>query len=347
MSGDDTEHKPLPPTEHKLRKSREKGQVASSADFVGGGTAAIGLVFIALTWAGFVGLFAGTFQRSLDSWFAGGIDLAPTFSSMIANTFMTLLPLALIVAASGAILNILHKKGIPFSLHPVKPDFSRISPSKGLQKLFGVRNFTEFGIAFVRVSLWFTVSVLLAWLLLPTLLGAAQCGIGCVAAAGGRTAVYMLIAAIIFLIIVGLFDLPVQFALFSHEQKMSHTEFRRELRDTQGAPEYKQRRRESHRDAASSLGGLRAATFILEGRGGAVALRYDRDDAPVPIVVAKGQGVHAERIIAAARKAGMAVATDGTLTGSINETVSVGSPIRNDQFQPIAGIILRLGLPIG
>ena len=57
--------------------------------------------------------------------------LIHTFESISVK--LSWLGAIIIIAAICA--NIIHKKGIPFSLEPIKPDFAKINPGQGLKKL--------------------------------------------------------------------------------------------------------------------------------------------------------------------------------------------------------------------
>lgn len=345
---DESQERPLKPSEHKLRKAREKGEVASSADFVSGTTVIIALIVVIFSWPQFVKLFSDLLTTSLQGFRADfkalGLNyfLGATFSTM-----MSVVPLLFVVTMVAILANIIHKRGIPFSMHPVKPDFKKINPASGLKKLFGRRNLTEFAISFVRSVIWFTVAILLAWILWPALVAAPQCGLACVIDMGVRTGFWIIVLAIIILIVMGLLDLPVQFALFEHEQKMSHQEYKRELRDTQGSAEFKGHRRETHRESAANTLGMRSATFMIEGGGCVIALRFNSNDTPIPIVVAKGRGPHGDRINRAGRKTGLSVVQAPNLAGDIYRQVPVGGAIKAEHFGPTATIIIELGIPIG
>ncbi len=69
----------------------------------------------------------------------------------------------------------------------------------------------------------------------------------------------------------------------------------------------------------------------------AVALRYD-DDGTAPIVVATGKGSLAERIIAAAEEAGVAI-DENPLLASALENAPLDEPIPEELYQAVAEVI--------
>ena len=348
MSGqnDDTEEKLLPPTQWKLRKAREKGQVAASSDFVRSTVAVIGIIFVLFAWTGFLSVYIRGFDAviaALGEDFKGGYLRA--FDATIVAAASKMVPLLILLFIAAVLANILHKRGIPFSFHPVKPDFNRVNPAQGLKKVFGIRNFTEFAISLGRLLLWMAIGALILWLAIPMALQSTLCGLSCVADTGLTTGQRFVVAAIIILIVSALIDLPVQFALFRREMRMSRRELKRELRDTQGAPEFKSHRRDAHRTMTDPgrQGGMESASVIVLGTDIAVALRFDRKDAPVPFVVAKGQGRNADNIIKAGEKLQIPSALDPELARSLFETVPAGDVIRENQFQPVALLLVKAG----
>ncbi|MEZ5840532.1 MAG: EscU/YscU/HrcU family type III secretion system export apparatus switch protein [Hyphomicrobiales bacterium] len=348
MSGqdNDTEEKLLPPSQWKLRKAREKGQIAASADFVRSAVTIIGIIFVVLAWTGFVEVFASGFDavtrifgEDFESSYLRG------FNATIVAAGSKMVPLLLLLLIVAIVANILHKRGVVVSFHPIKPDLNRVNPAKGLKKLFGMRNFTEFAISLGRLLLWLAIAGLIIWLAVPMAMQSPLCGGPCILETGYVSGQRFLIAAVIMLIIAALVDLPVQFALFRREMRMSHRELKRELRDTQGAPEFKSHRRDAHRGMTErgGKGGIASASVIIIGTDIAVALRFNRKDSPVPFVIAKGEGKNADTIISSANKLGVPQQVEPELARSLFQSVMVGDIIRENQFQAVATVLIKAG----
>lgn len=71
---------------------------------------------------------------------------------------------------------------------------------------------------------------------------------------------------------------------------------------------------------------------------GAVALRYDRDGAGAPEVVAKGRGEVAEAILAAAHRHGVPVREDGDLLELLS-ACDLGDEIPVELFEVVAELL--------
>ena len=91
---------------------------------------------------------------------------------------------------------------------------------------------------------------------------------------------------------------------------MSHQDVKDEYKETDGQPEVKQKIRKLQMNAASksrkesaSVDNLGEATAIITNPTHfAVALKYEVGDSKAPVVIAKGRGKNAEKIIEKAKK---------------------------------------------
>lgn len=342
MSGDSQE-KSLQPSQRKLRKAREKGQVASSADFVKAVSLAAGSLVVLVSWPGYTELFTGSFRLVLDAALrpASGGTLK-SLMSILGLVGQALMPLLVIVVCVGFVAHIVHKRGLVFSIHPILPDFSRINPGEGFKTIFSIKNSAEFGIALLRCLAWFAVAGLITWYAAPQLVVASICELPCVSATAIGLIQKLVIVALLFLIVSGLLDLPFQSFMFLQQQKMSRTEMKHERKESEGSPEFSGHRRDLHRQMAAGGGavGMKAASIVIVSSGEAVAIRYDAQAQPVPIVVAKGKGIHADALIAVAEKAGTPVETDPRLAIVLSR-IAIGANVPESEFNALALALFR------
>jgi type III secretion protein U len=342
---DASEEKVLPPSEHKLRKAREKGQVPSSQDFVAGAVTLSALVYILFAWPSLVRAMEEIFRLTVASApFTARDGIARSFHSVLYLLGGIVVPFGIVTALAAIVANMIHKRGIPFSVHPVIPDFSRINPGQMMKKVFSKRNATEFGISLFRITVWFVVAGLVLWLAATDILASATCGGPCIGNIAVRIGIVLFAALFIMLVVFGLADLPLQTALFNHEQKMGHKEFKRELKDTMGNSEFKAHRRGQYGQMLETPAGGSKSTMLLAGRGIAVSLFYHPKDAPVPRVVARHASNQFRDALVQAKKNGVPVLDEADLAHDIYQAVAPGSPIRERHFGRIAMAMVRGGL---
>ncbi len=347
---DDNEEKTLEPTDHKLRKAREKGQIATSQDFVGASVTVSVIIYILFAWPSMLQGIDQIFQITVDAApHTGPGGIMGAFNTVTTILGVMLIPFGIIATLAAIFANIIHHKGIPFSMHPVTPDFNRINPGQIFKKVFSKRNAAEFAISLLRISIWFAITALLVGLTAPQILASTMCEGPCVLDVAMRVLAILVVAMVIMLIVFGLGDLPIQNALFRHEQKMGHREMTREMKDTLGNPEFKSHRRNHHRESVENPGGggsrqKSSESIILSGPSCAIAIFYHAKESPVPVVIARHSGSTLRAAIASAAASGVPVAEDAALANDLFQTVAQGSAIRERHFARIAQHLVNAGL---
>lgn len=341
---DQSEEKTLPASEHKLQKAREKGQVSASADFVSSVVVVISLLFVGFNWTSLVNIIAQLYNTSINHIAIVTPSLA---FKLLIHTFesisSTLSWLGMIIVIAAICANIIHKKGIPFSLEPIKPDFTKINPAQGFKKLFSVRNTTEFAVSLFKIVFWFIASGLVLYLALDGFMRSVTCGGPCVLEQAIETATYITIIAVLMLIITGMMDLPMQDALFQRDQKMGHSEAKRERKDTQGNQEFKNHRRSQYNEMLSD-GGSNDATFYLAGPGFMVGISFDQSVSPVPRVISRVREAGYESAEKKAKTKKIPIMREPDLAADIFRTIDVGNVIRERHFERVAAILVKLDL---
>jgi type III secretion protein U len=351
MSGE-SEEKTLEPTDHKLRKAREKGQIATSQDFVVASVTVSIVIYVLFAWPSMI--------QGIDQIFRVTVDAAPnrgkegildSFNAVTAILSSMLVPFGVIAALAAIVANIVHHKGIPFSMHPVTPDFNRINPSQIFQKVFSKRNATEFGVSLLRMSIWFAIIAVLVWLTAPKILASTLCEGPCVLNITSKVLVVLLAALVIMLLVFGLGDLPLQNFLFRHEQKMGHSEMTREMKDTLGNPEVRSHRRNQHRESVEQAGsggggahGKAKQSLIISGPFNAVGIFYHAKTSPVPVLVTRVSGNELRSTLARAAAAGIPVIQDPSLAADLFQSVAPNSAIRERHFARVAQHMVNKGL---
>jgi flagellar biosynthetic protein FlhB len=134
--------------------------------------------------------------------------------------------------------------------------------------------------------------------------------------------------------------------LFLKQMRMSRREVRRELRDREGEPRIKQRRRQLHAQfakAAESLRGVPGADVVVTNPTHvAVALKYDNATMEAPVVVAKGAHEFAARIRRTAFVHGVLTIEDKPLARALYAACAAGDPIPEAHYGRVAQIYRKL-----
>lgn len=297
MSGDTTEAKTRPASQQKLRKQREKGQVAQTSKMVSLATTALGLGAAIVLLPGIVGSLSDFFEtafRQMNTPVAQ--SRAPVLDSFADTLIYAIGPIYGAVTATAIALTVIFHKGIPFSVTPLKPDFNRINPAKGLKQMLGKRTWIEVGIGLVQIILWAALSGVIVWVMLQPMLALHSCGLPCAGVVAKTVFSRLVYAGIGFcLIMIGL-DMLVQRYLYAQDQRMTKTESKREQKDDSGSPEVRSARNRLRKEAmqeaeSRQYAGVAMANMCFFTADNAVAIRYHPQEAPLPrvAVVARGR----------------------------------------------------------
>ncbi|WP_342709733.1 EscU/YscU/HrcU family type III secretion system export apparatus switch protein [Bradyrhizobium sp. B124] len=344
MSGT-SEEKKLPPTAKKLRDARKKGQTARSSDLVSGVSACAG--FGCLWWRA---------EAIEDKWqetirLIDKLQEQP-FNSAVSQALNGLLelsiasvgPLLACSVAAALLANVLANGGFMFALEPLKPKLEKLDPIKGLKRIASKRSFIELGKTLVKVVLLgacFFITVTASWKALVYL---PVCGMGCLGFVFSEVKLLTGIAGGAFLV-GGLADLLIQRWLFMQDMRMTETEAKRENKEQQGSPQVKREHRRLRQESANEAPlGVHRATLILRGPAAFVGLRYVRGETGVPVLVCRGEGEAASRLLHEARALRLSIVDDDVLARQLLGKARLGNPVPSQYFESVAKALYAAGL---
>ncbi|HYD39129.1 MAG TPA: EscU/YscU/HrcU family type III secretion system export apparatus switch protein, partial [Allosphingosinicella sp.] len=282
------------PTPFKLRRAREKGQVARGMDlgFVAGLVALAGFAIVAGD--RMVADLAQLMRQALAA-IGGAADPREAAAVAAALYWPAMRPLVLLggtIVLIVLLLEIVQLRGLVFSSHPLKPDFSRLNPAKGLKRIFSMRMLKEALKNVVKLAAYVTVSALLIWSLVSTP-GRSQDGADGLATAMSSGGMRLLLLFILVAFFFAAIDQIIVRREFHKQMRMSRREVTRETKDREGEPRIKQKRKQLHAEFAKqgkSLGSLPGSDLlVVNPQHFAVALAYDPSRMSAPTVTAKAR----------------------------------------------------------
>jgi type III secretion protein U len=110
----------------------------------------------------------------------------------------------------------------------------------------------------------------------------------------------------------------------------------------EGDPHIKSKRRQLHQEMStqSMLQNVRKATVVVANpTHRAVALFYDKEKTKLPVTVAKGENILAERIQQIAREEGIPIMRDIFLARELYEKGQLDGYIPADLIEPVAEVL--------
>jgi flagellar biosynthetic protein FlhB len=305
VAGDaDSEDKTLAPSQQRLDKAREDGQVPRSRELSGALA-----TFAATCTVGFGGaaLVSDSMSWIRSSFIAGG-RMVPNVrdNNAIVNAFYEMVGHALIsiapilgAAMIAGVIGSIGLGGLLLSSKALMPDFSRLNPLTGIGRMFSSRGLGELGKSLLKVIVLGGLGGLLFWRgntdKMSLIAGTQPSAI---AALGGMLRFDMLIMAC-GLFIIAAADVPLQWWNHHKQMKMTLEEAKQEHKESDGDPHLKGKIRQMQRERARSrmMQSVPTADVILTNPTHyAVALKYEEGKTSAPRLLAKGTDVIAARI---------------------------------------------------
>ena len=342
--GPDRESKTEEATPRKLEQAREKGDGVKTMDLGSFATlaATAAVVLIAGGWlsrnmaAQLTPFLSRPDEMILQG--KGGVDI-------LRYALMAGAPALLIVmlsaGASGAAASLL-QTGLRFTPEKLKPDFSKVSPRKGFERIYGPDGLMHFVKSLVKVGL---TGAIAWWVLKPFVpqlatLSALEPAAMLPFAIDVLKRLVFAVAALT-LAIAGA-DWLWQRQRFLTRMRMTREEVKEDFKQTDGDPHVKARQKQIRNERARRrmMQAVPGATVVvMNPTHYAVALKYEAGETAAPMCVAKGLDTLALKIRAVAEAAGVPVIEDPPLARALYAAVDIDEMIPAAHYEAVAKII--------
>jgi flagellar biosynthesis protein FlhB len=345
--GDEELDKSETATPFKLDRARRKGMVARGSD-LGYLSALLGLAIV-------VQLFGAQLLMTIQLLLWRSFTAVPMAQDsrwvvqlfgQEANSLVSMLILPIGVVVSIAIVvEIIQIRGVVFSAAPLKPDFTRLSPAKGLKRLFSLRMLKELAKNLVKFVLYAGGAfLLLRHAMTASAMNASdgrRLGGEIVSVAGQLLLMFIVIAAAM-----AVLDQILARREFGKQMRMSKREVTREVREREGEPRQKRQRKQILTDilkqAAAATNVKGADVLIVNPTHYAVALRYRAEEGDAPVVQARGRNIYAQRMRRAAERECIVIVRNPRLARALFHEGQVGRQIGAAHFVAVADIYIML-----
>lgn len=329
------------PTPERLKKARERGQVARSRELSGTLACVAGIAVFFWQAPGAVQQWRHLMQASLDlSAQRPLITPGPLMVWTSAAVVRCVMP-AVLAAFTVSLMAGLMQGGLIFAPEAMKPDFNRFNPGSRLKQIFsitGLSGFFKSLLPFAAIAYLAYGMVVRDW---PQIVQSSEFGLRAFCSfvlsalfeIGWKSALVLVAWAGV--------DYFLVWRKLNSDLMMSRDELRQELKDNEGDPMIKGRIRRLQRQMRQRqmLKDVEKATVVVTNPTHyAIALRYEMDmDAPV--VVAKGLDLLAERIKSVARWQGIAIVENPPLAHALYRGVEIGQTIPAKLYTAVAEIL--------
>lgn len=338
MADDKTEQ----PTDKKLRKAREEGQVAKSADTVE--LACICAVVLVLhAGSAYLGDSLQAVIRSALDFVHGDRSMTgimATLNKLEHQALAMMLPVAS-AGVAAAVLALAPQTGFQASMQPVTPKFDKVSPATGFKRIFSMKALLDLAKMIVKATLIFIVMWKAIQWLFPLIASSLYLPAPALATTMWAVLLRLLdIAAMVYLVIAAA-DYALQQWQFIRQNKMSKDEVKREHKDSEGDPKIKGERKKLAREFASTppqASMLRANMLVVNPTHYAVAVRYEPPETPLPIVLASGVDAQAAQLRRIALSLGVPIIANPPVARALYK-VPLNQPIPAELLDVVAAIL--------
>jgi flagellar biosynthetic protein FlhB len=332
------------PTQRRLRKAREKGQVARSKEVSSAGVLLGGILLLMFFGQTILQTLEYAMKRLLA--FRVPSEITITYLSEFANGVgahiaIVVLPLLLATLIFSIVANVM-QGGLAFSTESLGFHFEKLNPQKGLERIFSKNGLVELAKSLLLLGAigFISYQVIRSHLsLFPRLV------LMDVRKLFHWTAyvsyeVFVRVAAL--LIVLALGDYLFQKYRFTEQLKMSKQEIKEEFKETEGDPITKGRIRRLQREMARKrmMADVPTADVIITNPTHySVALSYKVETMDAPRVVAKGVGFLALKIREVAQEHDIPLVENKPLAQTLYKAVEIGESIPASLYKAVAEIL--------
>lgn len=348
MSGEEEDgaDKSFEPTPEKLRKARERGDIARSTDLSVAASYAGFLLAASVLGAASIGDLGTSLMVLLDRperlapLFFDGSARAPV-GGLLAATAGAIAPWFLLPALA-VLVAILAQRGLVFAPTKIAPKASRLSIVSNAKNKFGRSGLFEFFKSFVKLLLYAGCLGLYLNMRAPEILASAGTDSRIAVAMLGAFCVEFLLPVLAIAACIGGIDAVWQHLEHRRKNRMTRKEITDETRDAEGDPHMKQQRRQRGQEIASGqmiAAVPQADVVIVNPTHYAVALKWSREPGSAPECVAKGVDEIAAAIRGAAAESGVPIHHDPPTARALHATTELGEEIPETLYAAVAAAI--------
>ncbi|QCI17640.1 flagellar type III secretion system protein FlhB [Buchnera aphidicola (Acyrthosiphon lactucae)] len=344
MNHNINEEKTENPTEHRIRKFRNKGKTRYSRELNSLFILLVG--FINLWWYRDLIIFnlskimSNSFCFDKNDFLNTNKTLLEIFASL-KNIFFVFFPFLISLLIVVTIPSIL-LSGIKLNFTSLKFNFIKLNPFQGLKRIFSFQIIVEFLKIILKLFIVSSISCWYLWIYFPEILFLinknyiSSLSDGC-----------NIISICSFLVILGLvpivfFDIIWQQFNYYKKLKMTRQEIKDELREKEGNPNIKMRIRQEMKAAMRRrmiADVPKADVIITNPVYYSVALKYDETKMNAPKVIAKGIGEVAIKIQNLALKHNISIISAPSLARSLYRYSEIGQYIPGPLYKAVAEVL--------
>jgi flagellar biosynthetic protein FlhB len=344
----DSQEKTLDPTQKRLDKAKEDGDILSSKEMFVFGSSFMGLIVLVClgmisknVLASWASLFRWDHPETLGVLRVFSSELA--FSLVLSGAAIFAFPILLaVILTQFFVSGSINFSGKAMSFKP-----NRINPLSGLKRIFSVKGLVELVKSVMKIIFLISVSGIIIWLAMPKILYLSSSSLSDGLAVFHQSLISLVGGVVGILAIIAVGDFLWSRHQWLQKLRMNHKDMKDESKDSEGSPEVKSRIRRLQMEAsqkasqrAQAIENVHEASVIITNPTHfAVALKYAPETRDTPYIIAMGKGPMALRIIDEADKANISRVRSPLLARALFFTGDIGGDVAEDLFSAVASVL--------
>jgi flagellar biosynthesis protein FlhB len=244
--------KSLEPTPHRRQQARQEGHVAKSQDLGSAVMLLSGVVILMTLGGGLVGFFVNYCRAQLggEPWLTADAEfVSGHWNATLWTLARYLLPILGLLCLAGVAVNLL-QTGFLFLPQKVSFDLSRINPIRGWQRIFSSARMVHLAFGLLKLTAVFSVAGVVLYNQREALLGLIALPPPGLAAEMAQLLLWTSLKLGAALLVLAVLDYAYQWWRHEQDLKMTPQELREELKNLEGDPQLRARRKQLQRDLA-------------------------------------------------------------------------------------------------
>ena len=340
----DGQDKTEEPSQRKIDKAKEDGQVLQSKEMFVFTSIAMGLIiFLFIPEVALPGMneWGKFFQIESKE------QLYNHPYSRLYQVFEIIIIIALFVGIPLMVVSLLTQMavgGINFAPKAATFKGNKINPIKGLKRIFSVKGLVELGKSILKVVLLVGLSTIAIYIMLPQLLMISHGTLNSALEIMYYAFPFLIGTLLAALAIIAAIDYFWQRHVHIEQLKMTKQEVKDEHKQTDGSPEVKakirrmqmEKSRESSKQREALENVSNATAVITNPTHFAVALKYNPGEIGAPTIIAMGQGAIARQIMERANEHKITIFRSPLLARALYFTGEIGNEISDKLYNAVA-----------
>ena len=345
---DQAQEKTEEPTQRRLEKAREDGEVLSSKEMFVFASSAAGLLVLTV-----LGLLSGNILSGWSQLFSFSHpeelltlkikNAWKSYQLLLTAAAVFGIPCFVFVVGMQAFVG----NGLSISGKALGFKLEKLNLIKGLGRIFSIKGLVELIKSVAKVVLLTSCVVIFLWYFLPDIIylsaGSLESGLGVLY----RTLLLFIFSLIFILFAIGIGDYLWSRHTFLQKLRMTKQDIKEEFKESEGSPEVKSRMRRLQMEASQraaeqsqAIDDVKDATVVITNPTHfAVAIKYDPSADAAPIILAMGKDIMAKRVIEQAELHSKSIIRSPILARALYFTGNIGQAISEQLYSAVASIL--------